>query len=38
MSEAKNYDKSCKEQSVKPALDVGVKRASEELKIPYRML
>ena len=38
MSEAKKYDKSYKEQSVKPALEIGVKRASEELKIPYGTL
>ena len=31
MSEAKKYDKSYKEQSVKLALEIGVKRASEEL-------
>lgn len=35
MSEAKKYDRSYKEQSVKPALEIGVKRAGEELKIPY---
>jgi len=35
MSEAKKYDRSYKEQSVKLALEVGVKRASEELKVPY---
>ena len=38
MSEAKKYDKSYKEQSVKLALEVGVKRASEELKVPYGTL
>mgnify|MGYP000466557806 FL=1 len=27
MSEAKKYDRSYKEQSVKPALEIGVKRA-----------
>ena len=32
MSEAKKYDRSYKEQSVKLALEIGVKRASEELK------
>ena len=31
MSEAKKYDRSYKEQSVKLALEIGVKRASEEL-------
>ena len=35
MSEAKKYDRSYKEQSVKLALEIGVKRASEELKVPY---
>ena len=30
MSEAKKYDRSYKEQSVKLALEIGVKRASEE--------
>lgn len=35
MSEAKKYDRSYKEQSVKPALEIGVKRAGEELKVPY---
>ena len=35
MSEAKKYDKSYKEQSVKLALEIEVKRASEELKVPY---
>lgn len=30
MSEAKKYDRSYKEQSVKLALEVGVKRASDE--------
>ena len=38
MSEAKKYDRSYKEQSVKLALEIGVKRASEELKVPYRTL
>ena len=38
MSEAKKYDKSYKEQSVKLALEIGVKRASEELKVPYGTL
>ena len=38
MSEAKKYDRSYKEQSVKPALKIGVKRAGEELKIPYGTL
>ena len=35
MSEAQKYDRSYKEQSVKLALEIGVKRASEELKVPY---
>ena len=30
MSEAKKYDRSYKEQSVKLALEIGVKRASED--------
>ena len=38
MSEAKKYDRSYKEQSVKLALKIGVKRASEELKVPYGTL
>ena len=38
MSEAKKYDKSYKEQSVKLALEIEVKRASEELKVPYGTL
>ena len=38
MSEAKKYDRNYKEQSVKLALEIGVKRASEELKIPYGTL
>ena len=38
MSEAKKYDRSYKEQSVKLALEIGVKRASEELKVPYGSL
>ena len=38
MSGAKKYDRSYKEQSVKLALEIGVKRASEELKIPYGTL
>ena len=38
MSEAKKYDRSYKEQSVKLALETGVKRASEELKVPYGTL
>ncbi len=33
MSEAKKYDRSYKEQSVKLALEIGVKRASEECVI-----
>ena len=35
MSEAKKYDRSYKEQSVKLALEIGVKRASEELKVQH---
>ena len=38
MSEAKKYDRSYKDQSVKLALEIGVKRASEELKVPYGTL
>ena len=38
MSEAKKYDRSYKEQSVKLELEIGVKRASEELKVTYGML
>jgi len=38
MSEAKKYDRSYKEQSVKLALEIGVKRANEELKVPYGTL
>lgn len=38
MSEAKKYDRSYKEQLVKLALEIGVKRASEELKVPYETL
>ena len=38
MSEAKKYDRSYKEQSVKPALKIRVKRAGEELKVPYGAL
>ena len=38
LSEAKKYDKSYKEQSVKLALEIEVKRASEELKVPYGTL
>ena len=34
----KKYDRSYKEQSVKLALEIGVKRASEELKVPYGTL
>ena len=38
MSEANKYDRSYNEQSVKLALEIGVKRASEELKVPYGTL
>ena len=38
MSEAKKYNRSYKERSVKPAPEIGVKRASEELKVPYGTL
>lgn len=34
MSEAKQYDKSYKEQVVKLAGQIGTKKASEELKVP----
>jgi transposase len=34
MSEAKKYDRSYIEQSVKPVLEIGLKRAGEELKVP----
>ena len=37
-SETKKYDRSYKEQSVKLALETGVKRAVEELKVPYGTL
>lgn len=32
MSEAKKYDRSYKEQSVKPALEIGVKRLNKDNK------
>ena len=35
MSEAKQYDKSYKEKAVKFAGQIGVKKASEERKVPY---
>ena len=35
MSEAKQYDKNYKEQVVKLAGQIGVKKASAELKVPY---
>ena len=38
MSEAKKYDRSYKEQSVKLAQETGVKRALEELKVLYGTL
>ena len=38
MSELKKYDRSYKEQSVKLALEIGVKRAGEDLKVPYGTL
>ena len=38
MSEAKKYDRSYKEQSVKPSLEIVVKRAGEEQKVPYGTL
>lgn len=38
MSEAKKYDRSYKEQSVKPALEIVVKRTDDELKVPYGTL
>ena len=37
-SEAKKYDRRYKEQPVKLALETGVKRAVEELKVPYGTL
>ena len=38
MSEAKQYDKSYKEQAVKLAGQIGTKKASDELKVPYGTL
>lgn len=38
MSEAKQYDKNYKEQAVKLAGQIGVKKASDELKVPYGTL
>ena len=38
MSEAKKYDRSYMEQSVKPVLEIGLKRAGEGLKIAYGTL
>ena len=38
MSEAKKYDRSYKEQPVKLSLETGVKRAVEELNVPYGTL
>ena len=38
ISEAKKYDRSYKEQSVKPALEIGLKRTGEGLKIAYGTL
>ena len=34
MSEAKQYDKSYKEQAVKLAWQIGTRKASDELKVP----
>jgi len=38
MSEAKKYDRSYMEQSVKPVLEIGLKRTGEGLKIAYGTL
>ena len=38
MSEAKKYDRSYKEHSVKPVLEIGLKRTGEGLKIAYGTL
>ena len=38
MSEGKQYDKNYKEQAVKLAGQIGVKKASDELKVPYGTL
>ena len=38
MSEAKKYDKSYKEQAVKLVSQIGTKKASDELKVPYGTL
>lgn len=38
MSDAKKYNRSYKERSVKSALEIGVKQAGEELKVPYGTL
>ena len=38
MAEAKSYDKSYKEQAVKLAEEIGNKKASDELGVPYSTL
>ena len=38
MAEAKNYDKSYKEQAIKLAKEIGNKKASNELRVPYSTL
>ena len=38
ISEAKKYDRSYMEQSVKPVLEIGLKRTGEGLKIAYGTL
>lgn len=38
MAEAKSYDKSYKEQAVKLAGEIGNKKASDELGVPYSTL
>ena len=38
MAEAKNYDKSYKEQAIKLAKEIGNKKASNELGVPYSTL
>ena len=38
MAEAKSYDKAYKEQAVKLAKEIGSKKASNELGVPYGTL
>ena len=38
MAEAKSYDKSYKEQAIKLAKEIGNKKASNELGLPYSTL